>query len=84
MIRARRLIIIRRGDTKLLEELRARFAEDPDTIVMYDRRSGSRRRLKRQGVPERRHGERRLPHDPDILANRGFFVTRADRGRSAS
>jgi len=84
MIRARRLIIIRRGDTELFEELRARFAEDPDTIVMYDRRSGSRRRLKRQGVPERRHGERRLPHDPDILANRGFFVTRADRGRSAS
>jgi hypothetical protein len=83
MIRARRLIIIRRGDTELFEELRARFAEDPDTIVMYDRRSGSRRRLKRQGVPERRHGERRLPHDPDILANRGFFVTRADRGRSA-
>ena len=84
MIRARRLIIIRRRDTELFEEFRARFAGDPDTFVMYDRRSGARRRLKRQGVPERRRGERRLPHDPDILANRGFFVTRADRGRSAS
>jgi hypothetical protein len=84
MIRARRLIIIRQGDTELFEELRARFAGDPETLVVYDRRSGSRRRVKRQGVPERRRGERRLPHDPDILANRGFFVTRADRRRSAS
>ena len=83
MIRAKRLVIIRAGDTKLYKEFRARFADDPETLIIYDRRSGSRRRLKRQGVPERRHGERRLPHDPDILANRGFFVTRADRGRSA-
>lgn len=84
MIRAKRLIIIRQGDTKLFTELRARFADDPETLVIYDRRSGSRRRLKRQSVPERRRGERRLPHDPDILANRGFFVARADRGRSES
>ena len=84
MIRAKRLVIIRTGDTKLYEEFRARFADDPETLIIYDRRSGSRRRLKRQNVPERRRGERRLPHDPDILTNRGFFVTRTDRGRSAS
>lgn len=84
MIRARRLIIIRRGDTELSKDLRARFADDPETLVIYDRRSTSRRRLKRQTVSERRRSERRLPHDPEILANRGFFVTRAVRSRSAS
>ena len=84
MIRAKRLVIIRAGDIKLYQEFRKRFADDPETLIIYDRRSGSRRRLKRQSVPERRRGERRLPHDPGILANRGFFVARADRGRSAS
>ena len=84
MIRARRLVIIRQGDTRLFREIQERFADDRETLIIYDRRATSRRRVKQSNMPERRRGERRLPHDPEILANRGFFVTRAVRSRSGS
>src|SRR5882724_7632226 len=61
----RRIIIVRRGDEELLERLRKRFAGQPETVVRYDRRTGSRRRARQPTASERRRGERRLPHPPD-------------------
>ena len=83
MIATRRIIIVRRGDQELFERLRERFAGDPDTVVRYDRRTGSRRRAGQGRVSERRRGERRLPHEADIvLATRGYYVIRAQQPRA--
>jgi hypothetical protein len=80
MIDARRYIIVRRGDKELFDRLRTRFADDPQTVVRYDRRTGVRRSARAPLVVERRRGERRLPHDVDrILATRGYFVIRGAR-----
>ena len=83
MVTTRRVVIVRRGDEELFERLRKRFAGDPETVVRYDRRTGSRRRAGQPAVSERRRGERRLPHQADlILATRGYFVIRAQLSRS--
>jgi len=79
----RRIIVVRRGDEELFDRLRKRFAADPETVVRYDRRTGSRRSAGHPTVSERRRGERRLPHDIDsILTTRGYFVVRTQRRRS--
>jgi len=79
----RRIIIVRRGDEELLERLRKRFAGQPETVVRYDRRTGSRRRARQPTASERRRGERRLPHQADlILATRGYFVIRVQQRRA--
>ena len=79
----RRIIIVRRGDEELLERLRKRFAGQPETVVRYDRRTGSRRRAGQPTASERRRGERRLPHQADlILATRGYFVIRVQQRRA--
>jgi hypothetical protein len=76
MIRPKRLVIVRSGATELYDLLLARFGNDPETVVLYDRR-GKPRRVRRQPTAvERRRGERRLPQDPSILVSRGYFVTR--------
>lgn len=82
MTDSRRYIIVRRGDKELFDRLRTRFADDPQTVVRYDRRTGARRRAREPLVAERRRGERRLPHNADhILATRGYFVIRGTRPR---
>ncbi len=82
MIDSRRYIIVRRGDKELFDRLRTRYADDPQTVVRYDRRTGARRRAREPLVAERRRGERRLPHNADrILATRGYFVIRGTRPR---
>jgi hypothetical protein len=88
MISTIRVIIVRRGATDVYAHLRSRFAHDPKTVIMYDRRTGERRglqqRLPQECVAERRRGERRLPsNDPEILIERGFFATRRRPGRHA-
>jgi hypothetical protein len=83
MVATRRIIVVRRGDEALFERLRKRFAADPETVVRYDRRTGPRRRAGQPMVSERRRGERRLPHEAEIiLATRGYFVIRAQQRRS--
>ena len=83
MVTTRRIVIVRRGDEELFERLRERYARDPDTVVRYDRRAGSRRSAGPSRASERRRGERRLPHEADIvLATRGYYVIRAQQRRS--
>ena len=74
-----RLVIVRRGATELFETLRRRFVEDPQTCVMWDKRSVDRRAESRRVPNNRRRRERRQPLDPSILAERGFFVTYESR-----
>ena len=80
-----RLIIVRRGATELFEALRARFAGDPATRILWDRREGDEAR---SGVtpagPAGPPGDRRGPQDPRILATRGFFATRSKQGRTVA
>ena len=78
MTRPRRVIVVRPGDAEVYERLRERFANDPDTVVIYDRRSGPRRGAgsRQRPADERRSGERRFPQDHAILLGRGFYVAR--------
>jgi hypothetical protein len=76
IVRPKRLIIVRAGATELYDLLRVRFGHDPETLILYDRRSGPRRSRRQTPPVERRRAERRLPQDPAILDSRGFFVTR--------
>jgi hypothetical protein len=82
-MKVRRLIIVRRGDTTLFEELRRRFGDDPWILVMYDRRVAPRvSQLPTQGAAESRpHDERRWPEDGQALSKRGFYVSRECRQR---
>ena len=63
-----RLMIVRPGATDVYDQLHTVFAGQPRTRIIYDRRAGAE--------APRPEGERRLPHDPTILASRGFFATR--------
>jgi len=62
----------------MYERLRERFANDPGTVVIYDRRSGARRGAasRQRSADERRSGERRFPQDHAIMLGRGFYVAR--------
>jgi hypothetical protein len=72
----RRLIIVRRGDAELFEQLQRRYACEPDTLVVYDRRAGSRRRATQSPAASRRRIRRRFPDGAVILATRGYYVVR--------
>jgi hypothetical protein len=72
----RRLIIVRCGDSELFERLRSRFADDPGSVIRYDRRTTARRTERRATPLERRRSERRTTDDAAILAARGYFVVR--------
>jgi hypothetical protein len=75
-----RIVIVRPGAIDLFERLKARFAEDPDTVMIWDRRTGQDRRRWLQSVPvERRIRRRRHPNGAAVLASRGFFVVRPIR-----
>jgi hypothetical protein len=78
----KRFIIVRSGDEKLFDELQKKYAERPDTVVLYDRRVRQRRTTRRLTADERRRAERRFPSDEGIIATRGFFVTQVRRRRS--
>ena len=74
----RRLMIVRRGATNVYEQLQKAFGDDHKTVIVYDRRSRSRR----DGVDEARglHDlarERRPAEEADILNVRGFYSTRS-------
>jgi hypothetical protein len=73
----RRLVIVRRGNTALFRELKARFADDAATRVIWDRRAADRRIAHSSLDRERRRARRRFPHDPVVLAARGYYVTYA-------
>jgi hypothetical protein len=65
----RRLIIVRRDAKPVYEELHVRFANDPITLIVYDRRQPST--LSASGQQERRRSE-----EAEILETRGFYVLR--------
>jgi hypothetical protein len=72
-----RLVIVRRGKTALFRELKARFADDPATSVIWDQRVADRRIVSSSLDRNRRWGRRRFPHDPVVLSSRGYYVTYA-------
>jgi hypothetical protein len=60
----RRLIIVRRDATAVYDELQVRFANDPITLILYDRRRPS-------GLSGSWQSE-----EAEILETRGFYVLR--------
>jgi hypothetical protein len=65
----RRLIIVRCDAKAVYEELHVRFANDPVTLIIYDRRQASTPST--SGPQERRRSE-----EAGILETRGFYVLR--------
>jgi len=70
----RRIIVVRRDAADVYEQLQKAYADDSETVIIYDRRSGSEaddvaalRELTR---------ERRRFHESDILKVRGFYNIR--------
>jgi hypothetical protein len=78
MERPQRLVIVQRGEVRLFEQLRARFGDDKDTVIVYDRRLNTRRGASRaqSSGSERRRRERRSADEGWILKERGFYVSR--------
>ena len=69
-----RIVIVRCGATELYEHLKAKFAGDELTVVIYDRRTGA-------GAGGSAGGRRRR-EEAEALARRGFYVIRPIRARS--
>jgi hypothetical protein len=68
-----RLVIVRAGATMIHRELAARFALDPGTLIMFDRR---------RTVGSRCPRDRRWPSDmQEVLERRGYYVVRYLPGR---
>lgn len=82
-LRRQRIVVVQRGAMELFERLRARFAEDPNTVIIWDRRTGRERQSEVLDAPvERRRGDRRYPDNhAALLATRGFFVVHPLRQR---
>jgi hypothetical protein len=77
MSEVRRLIIVRPDDADLLQRLQRRYANDPHTMILYDRRSSaSRRRVSEIVASNRRRASRRFPLDSSIIKRRGYVVVR--------
>jgi hypothetical protein len=74
-----RLVIVQRGEAALFRELRQRFADDPKTRVIWERRTTDRRGAPAKRTADRRRGDRRRPEDPSVFAGRGYFVSRSAR-----
>jgi hypothetical protein len=72
------LLIVTREQPSLYTYLRQDFADDPDVVVILDRRRAERRRLPIPTPQERRRAPRRTRHDlADRLASVGFAVVPA-------
>lgn len=78
----KRFVIVRAGDKELFERLKRQYADDPGTVILYDRRARARRTTRRPTAAERRRAERRFPDGAAILATRGYFVIRPRRSRA--
>jgi hypothetical protein len=70
------LVIVRRGESKVFERLRAQFAGVPNVQVVWDRRVRDRRVIIQDVENERRRGERRAPLDATMWTTRGYFLVR--------
>jgi len=72
----KRVVVVRRGDVALFECLSERFANDPGTVVMYDRRRAVRAPAAMPGGTgrDRRESNRRWPQEANVLHERGFYV----------
>jgi hypothetical protein len=75
--RPQRLVIVRRGAIELFEDLTKRFAGDPETLVLWDRRVTDRRVAVERRATDRRSGDRRFPEGSSVLSERGYFVTKS-------
>ena len=67
----RRIVVVRAGATALYRALARRFADDPATLVIVDRRRG-----RRDASIPRQRTDRRFPQDTEVLLGRGFYVVR--------
>jgi hypothetical protein len=77
------IAIVRRGETATLRMLLESLNGPGPVQVIWDRRSGERRRRRRATSPDRRRGERRSPAPQGWLAEGYFFVPcRAAAARS--
>ncbi len=65
------ILVVRRGDPRLLESMRRRFADDPGVTIVLDRRVGERRRRVLRVEQERRQEQRR---EWDVLASIGWVA----------
>lgn len=72
------VFIVDRQRPELLEHLRAHFDADPDVEVVWDRRTGERRRRPTRGPAERRWFQRRGA-PPESWASMGFIFLPGDR-----
>jgi hypothetical protein len=80
MFRRQRLVIVRRDADDLYRQLQQRFAGDPATVVLKDRRSQPERRVGGVGTAvERRRERRRYLESAAVLERRGYFVIRSLR-----
>ena len=64
----RRIIVVRRGDVALFDELQSKWRDDPTTVVVYDRR--------RPLAPTDRVPELRLGSNAEVIQARGFYSQR--------
>jgi hypothetical protein len=63
MTHVRRVVIVRAGAIDVYRRIAVTLGRQPGTLILYDRRTAP---------DQQRHPlERRLPHDPTILATRG-------------
>ena len=71
----KRVVVVRRGDVALFECLSERFANDPGTVVLYDRRRTARAAAGvAWGQGDGRQTNRRWPQEDHVLFERGFYV----------
>jgi hypothetical protein len=78
----RRLIIVRRGESRLFEQLQRRYRAEPTTVVLYDRRAIAGQVVEPAMPPPPPRPHRRFPMTNDILDTRGYFVVRVRPGTS--
>lgn len=64
-ITVRYVYVVSRGHPWLYRHLVERFHDDPDVMVILDRRMAERRKEPARHTPERRRAERRRPVSPD-------------------
>lgn len=74
------LLIVARNQRALYEYLKNDFADDPEVVVVMDRRQGERRQRAETWTAERRRASDRRGQPPiaDKLESIGFAIVRTD------
>jgi hypothetical protein len=72
----RRIIVVRHGATDVYDEMQKRYGSRADTIIVYDRRTGTRPAGREAPASERRPRQRRFPEPKGVLESRGYLIVR--------